>query len=367
MAVNQMQAIQSDPRQPTKLDTVAQAVDIASKVLGTGIEVYNAPLKRRMMQGQEEQTNLENSTFPMRKEVLENQVSEGKPATPEVIQSLYDSFDKEDQPHIDIKTFSNLTNQQAKDIIAANASKNPELKREAAKHLSDKRLQIKMGTSDTKTKHYDTPADFAEYGLGTRWKSDGYNDDLAESRDERLKRLNANDIANFKERRLDKFVNDATVKKATEMRESASQILDLTDMSTSNPIAAAAIPTFMARASGEVGNLSEADKRPFGGSRAFLARFQQAYEQATKGTLTPENAAFVRELAMKMRDVAERKRYTRAVELSRSGGKVRPEVSEPELMDLFVTEAGVVAPAEETRMINGSKYKKVEGGWVPAQ
>ena len=71
MPVNMMPTFQSEPQKKGKLDTVAQAVDIASKVLGTGIDVYNAPLERRLKQGQEEQTSKENKLFPLRKEKLE--------------------------------------------------------------------------------------------------------------------------------------------------------------------------------------------------------------------------------------------------------------------------------------------------------
>ena len=64
-----------------------------------------------------------------------------------------------------------------------------------------------------------------------------------------------------------------------------------------NPIAASAIPTYMARASGEVGALSEADKAPFGGSAAILERLEAALTQKTVGQLSDENRQFLVELS----------------------------------------------------------------------
>jgi hypothetical protein len=101
---------------------------------------------------------------------------------------------------------------------------------------------------------------------------------------------------------LEKFNADPSVRKAQQSLDSANIIRTLVD--SNNPIAANAIPTFMARASGEVGNLSEADKAPFGGSQAILSRFQNALAQKATGRLTPENAAFITELANKMEGAA---------------------------------------------------------------
>lgn len=109
---------------------------------------------------------------------------------------------------------------------------------------------------------------------------------------------------------------DSVVKKANEMASAADNIIRLADMSLSNPIAASAIPTFMARASGEVGNLSEADKRPFGGSQALMARLGQAKEQWTRGTMTPENQKFVKDLANTFRQSADKNRQKRIDELA---------------------------------------------------
>lgn len=94
---------------------------------------------------------------------------------------------------------------------------------------------------------------------------------------------------------IDRFNADASVKKSQQSVDAANMIRGLVD--SGNPIAAASIPTFMARASGEVGNLSEADKQPFGGSQAILQRLAAVTRQAADGKLTEDNARFIRELS----------------------------------------------------------------------
>lgn len=93
---------------------------------------------------------------------------------------------------------------------------------------------------------------------------------------------------------VDRFNADASVKKAQQALDGAANVIALVE--SGNPIAAAAIPTYMARASGEVGALSEADKAPFGGSRAIFERLEASLTQAASGQMTPENAKFVRDL-----------------------------------------------------------------------
>lgn len=92
-----------------------------------------------------------------------------------------------------------------------------------------------------------------------------------------------------------KYNSDPDVKKADSMGEAAGTIKELA--LSDNPIAANSIPTFMARMSGEVGNLSEADKRPFGGSQAIMARLEAAFTQQSQGQLSPENRRYILNLA----------------------------------------------------------------------
>ena len=115
--------------------------------------------------------------------------------------------------------------------------------------------------------------------------------ELQSERDYKKRERRNNERVNI----VNKFNADASVKKSQQMIDGANIIKDL--VVSDNPIAAGAIPTFMARASGEVGNLSEADKAPFGGSRAILTRLEAAAYQAATGKLSPDNARFLKELA----------------------------------------------------------------------
>lgn len=117
-----------------------------------------------------------------------------------------------------------------------------------------------------------------------------------------------------------KFNALPNVKKHQSSIEAADTVIDL--ISSNNPIADSAIPTYMARASGEVGALTEADKAPFGGSQALLARIGQAFQQSKSGKLTPENREFVRQLAETMKASAVRNQINAAKKFSEQYSKV---------------------------------------------
>jgi hypothetical protein len=103
----------------------------------------------------------------------------------------------------------------------------------------------------------------------------------------------------------DKYNTDQQTQKGEQSISAANDVRNLAN--TNNPIAAASIPTFLARASGEVGALSEADKAPFGGSRSVVARLEAAVTQNATGKLTPENRRFVLELSQVMERSAQQK------------------------------------------------------------
>lgn len=107
-----------------------------------------------------------------------------------------------------------------------------------------------------------------------------------------------------------KFNADPGVRKIEQSIDAANTIRELAN--SGNPIAANAIPTYMARASGEVGNLSEADKAPFGGSRAILERLQAAFSQASTGQMTEDNRRFVNGLTDLMEKRAQENKGRRA-------------------------------------------------------
>jgi len=130
----------------------------------------------------------------------------------------------------------------------------------------------------------------------------------------------------FKERRgkekvdfINKFIADPGVRKIQSSIDAASNVREL--VMSGNPIAASAIPTYMARASGEVGNLSEADKRPFGGSQAILKRMEASLTQMATGRLTPDNQKFLIDLADVMENSAVSNLDRRAKEVSTQYGE----------------------------------------------
>lgn len=91
------------------------------------------------------------------------------------------------------------------------------------------------------------------------------------------------------------FNKDKIVQKAEERINSA---MTLKEMAISNnPISQEAAKTFAARASGEVGALSDGDKASFGGTQAILGRIDQSYQQMLDGNLSKENKKFMADLA----------------------------------------------------------------------
>ncbi len=92
------------------------------------------------------------------------------------------------------------------------------------------------------------------------------------------------------------FENLPEVKKSRSALADIAQVRAVVESNT--PIEAASVPTFAARMAGEVGALSEADKRPFGSSRQVKENLTQMFSTyATTGTLTPENQEYLRTLA----------------------------------------------------------------------
>jgi hypothetical protein len=112
-----------------------------------------------------------------------------------------------------------------------------------------------------------------------------------------------------------RFNSDPNVRKAVSSENSAAELDQLAD--SNNPISNNAIATIAARASGEVGNLSEADKAPFGGSQAIVARLAQFASTNVTGLRTPENKKWIKGLAQVFRDHGKRMKVNIADEWSK--------------------------------------------------
>lgn len=146
---------------------------------------------------------------------------------------------------------------------------------------------------------------------------------------------------------IDKFNADPDVKKADGAMEAAATIKELAI--SGNAIAAAAIPTYMARMSGEVGNLSEADKAPFGGSRAILARMEASFTQMSTGTLTPENQRFLVEFANLIEKRSNETLDRQSQKISQQYGQLGSYGNQQKVQSLIRPTAGASTPPPEKK------------------
>lgn len=156
------------------------------------------------------------------------------------------------------------------------------------------------------------------------------------------------------------FDNDGGVRKQQGAIDGASTVREL--VLSGNPIGAGAIPTYMARASGEVGNLSEADKAPFGGTRAILGRMQAAFEQMATGQLSQTNRDFLLEMADMMEKNANANLDRRAHDLSKQYAKAF-KMNDREIYETLRPGRPYEAPKKK-------EEQKSTGGWSyvgPAQ
>lgn len=141
--------------------------------------------------------------------------------------------------------------------------------------------------------------------------------------------------------------SDTVVKKTNETILAAVNIQKLADLSATNPIAKNAVPRFLARASGEVGVMTDRDVAAFQGSEAIMSRLDQIKLQWQKGTLTPENQKYMKELAVAFERGARVNQKQRINELSKQySGK---DLSKQEITEKFEPEKSESAPAQTTQ------------------
>lgn len=110
----------------------------------------------------------------------------------------------------------------------------------------------------------------------------------AETLDMRREAAEIRDAQSQSERRgkiVDAFNKDPNVRKLKEREENMNTMQQLVKAAAKNPAAWNTIGAKAARAiAGEVGNLTEADKADYGGSKAWLSRLQRWVEVGAKGT-----------------------------------------------------------------------------------
>ena len=184
-------------------------------------------------------------------------------------------------------------------------------------------------------------------------------------------------VASLTERQKDdlvkRFEKSSAFTKAQERIGAADNIVNA--LNSNNPIADSAIATLMSRASGEVGNLSEADKRPFGGSKKLLERISQVRKFWLEGKLTDNNRRFLRQLSETFRNSAQAE--ISRVAKDRAGRFVRRhgtrEFSEEEILfilDDSFTKSGIlqqqgVGIESNTIKEGGIRAKLKELGHIP--
>lgn len=150
------------------------------------------------------------------------------------------------------------------------------------------------------------------------------------------------------------FNRNKVVQKATEQIASADNIISL--VNSNNPIGHAAIPTFMARAAGEVGALTEADKAPFGGTKALTGRIQQVISDYTSGKLTPENKKFIMDLTSTLKKSATKNIENVAKRETPKLAKAS-KIDRSEIQDLLLAPAKVRAPDGSIKMVPRSRIQ----------
>jgi hypothetical protein len=128
----------------------------------------------------------------------------------------------------------------------------------------------------------------------------------------------------------DSFNKDKQVVKAEERMAAAKTMRDF--LVDNNPIGAEAAKRFAARASGEVGTLTDQDVSVFGGSRAVLDRLSQATKELATGTLTEANKKFMMQLADTFEKAGQRDLQDRLNVYAKQGTK-RTKMNEDEIKE----------------------------------
>lgn len=184
----------------------------------------------------------------------------------------------------------------------------------------------------------------------------------------------------YDKRRADivgRFNSDPAVKKAQQSLDAARTIADLA--TSGNPIAAAAVPTYAARMSGEVGALTEADKAPFGGSRAILARIDASLKQAATGRMTEENKKFILDLSnlitsrtqdnMKQIAKVRAKQYSSIPNYGAEDEIFKSLIPELPLDQTGIKPPQTVQPIFAVNKQTNQRIQSLDGGktWQPAQ
>jgi len=169
-----------------------------------------------------------------------------------------------------------------------------------------------------------------------------------EGRQERLEEIKAGKKATKEQQRVTEKQSsiverslkrvDQLTKKNNESIDEATTALKL--LAQNNPVADQAIGTFMARASGEVGNLTEAEREMFRGSPAITRLASALFRKRSAGLITEADRADIARLATAMRQAnvnAVRKKALKVSgQTSRIINKIGKGFSKEDVNDILV-------------------------------
>lgn len=184
-------------------------------------------------------------------------------------------------------------------------------------------------------------------------------DDTKAAKTAEDKELDALDKA--RDSALKGFNSNKRIIKANEALDASETMLGF--LSSGNPISDKAIVNFAARASGEVGALTEADKEAFRGAGDVGSRLAQAKETALTGKLTQKNREFLEDFArvMKRKALGTKTLVARQTAQSSVGASRFLKGKEDEIFNILLPKAarGDEAKAQTSR--GNSKTKKLQG------
>lgn len=186
-----------------------------------------------------------------------------------------------------------------------------------------------------RTQPFKTDEEIRKYSAVDALKSDDVSlkrEQISNLQDERSSRK-AERKSRYKADVVSKFNSDKNVTKYQASIDAANQIEELAN--SGNPIGAAAVPTFAARMAGEVGALTEADKAPFGGSRAIVSRMDQALQQMSDGKLTDENRKFIIGLSGLIKNRAKANRTGLAKNRAKQYSSAYEDMQEGEVYEML--------------------------------
>ena len=221
---------------------------------------------------------------------------------------------------------NNALQDATKKIQDVNALMADENDRLAASTQVANELAMRMAASGADAAKIEATAGRMGVGAGAQFNAQYQREAQASTQkfnasESALDRKNAYDIAllglaksqNAAAGKLDKEQDKLVIDAGTKFESAAKKHLEAVGQARSakallasgNPIADNAIGTFMARATGEVGNLTEAERKPFTGSMDIRSQLSQAMQQWKSGTLTAKNRKLVELLAGKMEESAK--------------------------------------------------------------